>query len=273
MKALFTSVDKALKLKNPKTTDLDLQTSALHVGKNGVKAVTVAFDEKKDARRTGRSELPVEQLYVDEGKKQFYVPHWRGNIGPLPLPAGVTVRALLDPGPQPAPRSDYGKAVAKLADAVLDGLPRVLRQEHTQFDFSRGNFISPSGEKMKHAYLTDSSGAIPGGAVMLGKKEFWVEMIPGVSGDCIGPFPLPKGFVAKDLDREPASGGRRRPSVSDDSGSRRSGWLDRGGGGSGSGVPGRSVIDRPPRGGGWYGGGGSGSGGGGGSYGGGGGGS
>jgi hypothetical protein len=267
MKALFAAADKALKPNKPKTTDLDLQTSDLFVGKGGVKAVSITFDEAADGKKVGRERLPTRSIAIDEGKKQFYVGHWSGHIGPLPLPAGVTVRALLDT-PAPRARTDYQKTIHALAEKVLDGLPSVLRKEHTQFDFKNGNFVSPSGEKMKHAYIDDHTGHIPGGALMIGKKEFWVEMIPGVSGDCIGPFELPRGFTLKSLDRAQPRGTPRR--TADDSGGSR--W-DRGGGGGGSGELGRSRLDELLNGGrrNWWSAGGGGSGGGGVSWGGGGG--
>jgi hypothetical protein len=272
MKLIFAAADKAMKPRNPKTADLDLKTSDLFTGKGGVKAVVVNFDEAADGKKVGRDRLPTRTVLIDEAKKQMYVGHWSGHIGPVPLPAGVTLRALLDT-PAPRARTDYQKTIGALAEKVLDGLPTALRKDHTQFAFKSGNFVSPSGEKMKHAYIDDHTGHIPGGALMVGKKEFWVELIPGVSGNCIGPFELPKGFTLKSLDRaQPRGTGR---TIADDGGYGRRGTtgydssrgfpdsLGRiGTGGSSSGV-------LPMRGSVW--GGGSSSGGGGGSWGGGGG--
>lgn len=260
LKAVFSVADKALKLDKPPKADLKLQGYDAYVGKNGVKAIEIYFDDKKDPRRVGRDRLPVENILVDEKKGQLYVPHWSGMLGPFPLPKGVTVRTLLD-SPFPAARTQYQKTIAALSEKVVDGLGGAMRKGRVDFDFKNGNFVSPSGEKMKHTYIDDHTGRIPGGALMVGKKEFWVEMIPGVSGQCLGPFELPKGFTMKSLDKaEPRT--PRRPAADDND--RGNGWLDRGGGGSSSGVPGRSILDRlGGRGGGWYGGGGGGSGGGG----------
>lgn len=274
LKELFTVAEKALKVRKPKTASLELATSDLYTGKGGVKAVVVSFDREKDARRTGRSSLPVETAYIDEAKKQLYLPHWSGTVGPLPLPAGVTLRALLDPGAPPKAKNAYQKTIAALSEAVLDGLPKALREERTQLKFS-GGFVAPSGERMQHAYIDDHTGRIPGGALMVGKKEFWVEMIPGVSGECLGPFALPKGFSMRSLEKPEPAAPRRGGTVDIDRGRGTSGYdssrgfpdsLGRiGAGGSSSGVvPMRGSV---------WGSGSSGGGGGGGGWGGGGGGS
>jgi len=49
----------------------------------------------------------------------------------------------------------------------------------------------------------------------LKKKEFWLEMIPGYSGDCWGPFKLPAGFDMKELDRPARPTRSSRSSASD----------------------------------------------------------
>jgi hypothetical protein len=223
LQALFKAADKVVNLRKRPTADLELKTRDLYAGKGGVKAVVVDFDPKTDAKAAGLERLPAERLLIDEGKKQFYVSHYSGHLGPLPLPAGVTLRTLLDTG-APRPKNDYQKAIAGLSEKVLDGLPQALRKEHSQFEFKRGSFVSPSGEKMKHVYIDDHTNRIPGGALMIGKKEFWVELIPGYSGDCIGPFELPKGFTSKSLDRAEPRAPRRTTGTGDSNGRGTSGY-------------------------------------------------
>ena len=144
---------------------------------------------------------PIGQAMVDEKKKIFYVDHkLAGVVGPFELPRGVTLKALLDDGKAiPRGRTVAEKALGAMAGVIQAHLPEALLAGRKQLAYSGKSFLSPTKEKLEHAYIKDSTGKIPGGALMIGKSQVWVEQIPGVSGQVIGPFPLPKGYTAATL--------------------------------------------------------------------------
>ncbi|MFZ5468634.1 MAG: hypothetical protein ACOZIN_04275 [Myxococcota bacterium] len=221
MDALVTRAVKKGEL--PKANlSLALGDSFLFRGQGNVRAVAVEME--------GHEGLPAypryDRVMVDDKNKTFYVDHHvEGQLGPFPLPKGVTLATLLDDGrPFPRAKNELQKAVGALAKVVEEGLPRAYAKGSRLLDFRGGAFRAPDGERLAHHYIDDHTGRIPGGAVMIGKRNFWVEMIPGISGQALGPFPLPKDFNAKALSkggnaptpkRNDAfdSGGSSRPSV------------------------------------------------------------
>ncbi len=237
LNALNSAVIKLQKAGSLQKAKLEREDVTLFTGRGGVRAVEVALGH--DDKQAMSSWPQFDHVMVDAEHKRFYVRlRAEGNVGPFPLPRGVTLSALLDDGrPFPRARDDYERAVGKLARVVEKNLPEAYAGGHRQLDFKAGSFRAPSGEKLSHHYIDDHTGRIPGGAVMLGKDSFWVEMIPGVSGDCIGPFALPRGFDAAALERpadEPAvigsdafDSGRRYTNVLGDSGTygRTTRWV------------------------------------------------
>ena len=224
--AVFKLWDKANKMAKPPVADLKMRDGDVYTGKGGVKAIQIALDGDELKKLTGRQYVPYGQIAVDDHKKQIYLQDYRGSMGPFPLPKGVSYASLTDPGPMPRPKNDYQRANGSLAKVVEAGMTDALLAGRTQFDFKNGKFVSPSGERMQHHYIDDHTSRIPGGALMVGKKEFWVEMIPGYSGDCLGPFPLPKGFDPKSLVRKAEPAPRRNRTTDDYSSGRGAGGVD-----------------------------------------------
>lgn len=176
---------------------LEVVDADLHKGPGGVRAVDVYFDSNATYELSPGS-VRFDRAMVDEKKGVFFIQHVvHGNVGPFDLPKGVTLASLLDDGtPFPRPKNELQKAVGALAKVVEKGLPEAYARGRTQLKYDDGSFRSPTNEKLEHLYIDDHTGRIPGGGLMLGKDSFWIEMIPGYSGDCIGPFDLPKDFDA-----------------------------------------------------------------------------
>ena len=242
LRALVRAYEKAEARPGPmKKSKLEREGGDIWTGPKGERALELYFD-RDDGDKAGISWLPFTRVMVDPEKKQFWAKKSGDDVGPIDLPRGVKLEDLLDDGRSiPRGSTKAEKATSALARAVKKQRAEVYMNGNTKLDYDGDDWRSPTGEKMHHYYLEGyAERGIPGGAVMVGKEEFWVEQIPGYSGNCLGPFELPRNFDHKDLkprrrstsssSSSSSSSSRRRDSDSFDSG-RRSSY---GGGGSGN---------------------------------------
>lgn len=198
---IMSALHKAKKAGDLPKARLELVDADLYRGRGGVRAVPVSLSH--DDKQALSSWPSFDRVMVDEKNKKLYVEdRIEGTVGPLPLPRGVSLSALFDDGsPFPRAKDDYQRAIGKLARVVEKGLPEAYAEGHVKLDFKHGHWRAPNGEKLEHHYIDDHTGRMPGGALMIGRERFWVELIPGVSGDCIGPFALPRNFDVAALER------------------------------------------------------------------------
>ncbi len=199
-------------LKDKKPAEVEMKAEGYGVysikgGKGTALEVYVGIDEQK---KLPSAMQHTSRLYIDESNKKFYAQSWGKTVGPFALPKGVSWSSLLEPTTH-QPKGVDEKAVAAVAAHVRADLGAANIQGRTRVDASKRGY--------EHIYINDPSGVIPGGALIITKDKMWIEMIPGISGDCIGPFTLPKGYT-KDtliaaLDSRPAPAKPEKPTTPD----------------------------------------------------------
>lgn len=221
----------------PPEVDLERTSYTLLLSPNG-KVLEFRLDDR-DEEKMGSSWPPFRSVAIDDENKEFYYSSGGTTRGPVDLPRGVTSADLFDDGSYvPRGRNDYEKSIEKLTRTVKAATPEIAWQGNTQLDYSGGAFRSPDGEALYHHYIEDEHDSranrfhMPGGALMLGENHFWVEQIPGISGNCVGPFEYPRGFdvdVIKNFDDTAGAGPVRDSSStltsSSSSGSRSTGYA------------------------------------------------
>ena len=187
---------------------LELLDHSLYKTDKG-KALEFYIDEGKDEKAMSAYDSVI-RVMIDETNKEFFYQGYDNNYGPFKLPKGVHLSDMSDDGSHISRgKTKYEKAISKLKHVVKKNLTQALLRGETNLPYVDGDFRSPStGEALYHTY-TDRDTArnhfnMPGEGLLLGKDQFWVELIPGYSGNCIGPFDYPKNFdigVIKAKDR------------------------------------------------------------------------
>jgi hypothetical protein len=182
---------------------------------------------------------------IDRENDAFYINRWGDNYGPFNLPDGFNYDSLFpNTHKDPAARSKGAKVLKSLTKAISDQEPEVYGKPFVDMDWDSGDrtWRTPTGGKLHQAEPYDKRYRFGGASFFfdLRKKEFWLEQIPGVSGQAKGPYKLPKGFKKEDialLDKmDYSSRANSRDSFSTSStSSRRSSVI--GGGGSGYSRP------------------------------------
>jgi len=212
-----------------------------------------AYVDERDEKKMGISSSRFSRFMIDDTNKEFFVSNSYESFGPFKLPRGVSTKDLFDDDSYvPRGKTKYEKSVSKLTRVVKNNMYDARMAGNTSLDFRDGDFRSPDGEALYHHYIDDDGLAdrsnrfyMPGGALMLGKEQFWVEQIPGTSGDCIGPFDYPRGFSIEEIKakdtRDDQADSASSASTFDNSSSRGSSAAYGGDSGSYRPAPSRSI--------------------------------
>jgi hypothetical protein len=141
---------------------------------------------------------------VDAKKGEFYFTDYNDTYGPLKLPQGFHYPALFpNTRKDPAARTKGHKALKSLTKAIFDQEPQVYGKPWVDMDYDSAGrtWRTAAGGKLHKATPYDKRYSYGSQSFMfdLRKREFWLEQIPGVSGQCMGPFKLPAGFKKEDI--------------------------------------------------------------------------
>ena len=141
---------------------------------------------------------------VDRENGEFYFTGYDETCGPIELPQGFRYENLFPNTRRDPPARTQGHKVLKaLTKAIHDQEPEVFGRPWVNMDYdsSGRTWRTESGGKLHKATPYDKRYEYGTQSMMfdLRKREFWLEQIPGVSGQCYGPFKLPAAFRKEDV--------------------------------------------------------------------------
>jgi len=141
---------------------------------------------------------------IDREKGKFFINKFGDTYGPLKLPDNFRYENLFpNTRRDPAARTKGQKVLKALTKAIHDQEPEVYGKPYVMMDYDSDarTWRTPSGGKLHDASPYDKRFEYGSQSMMfdLRKKELWLEQIPGVSGQCYGPFKLPAGFKKADI--------------------------------------------------------------------------
>jgi len=201
--AMIKLLGKAIKAAGAKLEKTDVKTETIDYRRTKlpgrVVAASVPLQSGAEAAALGSY---ASWLHFDLPRNKFYVYGWK-TTGPIDLPAGFSFSDLLKDKPDPVPRTKYQKALTALGQSYDAEIAKVWTKKNTQLHWDGETWRKPDRTKLHHVDTEELGFCFGNNSLMfdLKHKEWWIEQIPGYSGDAFGPFKLPPNFNIKDLDK------------------------------------------------------------------------
>lgn len=245
--AMLKLLGKAVKAAGEKLDDTEVKTEMVNWRSTKLPGKVVAATVHLSGVDHDALGTYASAVHVDIERNRFYVQSWK-TMGPIALPAGFKFADLLIDKPDPVARTTYQKALVALSRSHDEQIDKVWTKKHTQMEYDGDTWRKPDGTKL-HNVITDDDRFRFGNSKSLmfdlKHKEWWIEQIPGYSGDAFGPFKLPADFRIKDLVKAEKPEKPARPRRADDgyevSDRDRGHYV--GGGGSDAGYSGPRLGD------------------------------